>query len=100
MRLSREFTQNPYAVRAQRHLGQGRGREGARRVSDETTLVGLLHEGAGFRPGPNRPERLSDEGHLARSSSVGTRTELHDGLPPGPDLPAWQLAKLWIEQPV
>ena len=31
---------------------------------------------------------------------MGMATVLPAGLPPGPSLPGWQLAKLWIEQPV
>jgi cytochrome P450 len=32
--------------------------------------------------------------------SAGTIPEFAADLPPGPDLPAWQVAKLWIEQPI
>ena len=37
-------------------------------------------------------------GKLSRSASATSGME--GDLPPGPDMPAWQLAKLWIEQPV
>ena len=35
-----------------------------------------------------------------KSSSAVTTSEFPAGLPPGPDLPGWQVAQLWIEQPV
>jgi unspecific monooxygenase len=31
---------------------------------------------------------------------MSTASELGTDLPPGPNLPGWQLAKLWIEQPI